>query len=53
MTVDAKDEEVSKTPECGHLFAMEWRQLISQSHPVLRLTVVSIRHLLRGDYVRR
>ncbi len=23
MTVDAEDEEVSKTPGCGHLFVME------------------------------
>ena len=50
MTVDAEDEEVSKTPGCGHLFVME--TVISQSHPVLRLTGASIRHLISDDYVR-
>ena len=30
-----------------------WRQLISQSHPNLRLTTASIRYLISDDYIRR
>ncbi len=51
MTVDAEDEEVSNAPGCEHLFEIETAHF--QSHPVLRLTVASIRHLISGDYVRR